>query len=103
MASGRLNMSVLRIRDLRPVFLREFSSKEDLIEAIGCSCFIPISGGLAPPLFKGTYYLDGGIADALPRVDCNTVTVAPFGECVPFSFVYPRNCYFPLTVVLLCF
>lgn len=45
LASGRLRISVTRI-DGKNEILSQFDSNDDLIQAIKCSCFIPIYSGL---------------------------------------------------------
>uniref|UniRef100_A0A3P8U928 triacylglycerol lipase n=1 Tax=Amphiprion percula TaxID=161767 RepID=A0A3P8U928_AMPPE len=83
LASGRLCVSLTRVSDGENVLVSEFSSKEELIQALICSCFIPIYCGLIPPSFRGVRYVDGGISDNLPQSELkNTITISPFsGEC----------------------
>ncbi|MED6288660.1 Patatin-like phospholipase domain-containing protein 2, partial [Characodon lateralis] len=52
LASGRLCVSLTRVSDGENVLVSEFSSKEELIQALVCSCFIPIYCGLIPPSFR---------------------------------------------------
>ncbi|XP_030576120.1 patatin-like phospholipase domain containing 3 isoform X1 [Archocentrus centrarchus] len=89
LASGRLCVSLTRVTDGENVLVSEFSSKEELIQALICSCFIPIYCGLIPPSFRGVRYVDGGISDNLPQSELkNTITVSPFsGE----SDICPRD------------
>uniref|UniRef100_A0A3Q3JW92 triacylglycerol lipase n=2 Tax=Monopterus albus TaxID=43700 RepID=A0A3Q3JW92_MONAL len=89
LASGRLCVSLTRVSDGENVLVSEFSSKEELIEALICSCFIPIYCGLIPPSFRGVRYVDGGISDNLPQSELkNTITISPFsGE----SDICPRD------------
>lgn len=89
LASGRLCVSLTRVSDGENVLVSEFSSKEELIQALICSCFIPIYCGLIPPSFRGVRYVDGGISDNLPQSELkNTITVSPFsGE----SDICPRD------------
>ncbi|MBN3312317.1 PLPL2 protein, partial [Atractosteus spatula] len=53
LASGRLCVSLTRVSDGQNVLVSDFSSKEELIQALICSCFVPIYCGLIPPLFRG--------------------------------------------------
>ncbi|XP_070710157.1 patatin-like phospholipase domain containing 3 [Pempheris klunzingeri] len=79
LASGRLCVSLTRVSDGENVLVSEFSSKEELIQALICSCFIPIYCGLIPPSFRGVRYVDGGISDNLPQSGLkNTITISPF-------------------------
>nr|ACY30627.1 adipose triglyceride lipase [Gillichthys mirabilis] len=88
-ASGRLCVSLTRVSDGQNVLVSHFSSKDELIEALVCSCFIPIYCGLIPPSFRGVRYVDGGISDNLPQSELkNTITISPFsGE----SDICPRD------------
>ncbi|XP_072309656.1 patatin-like phospholipase domain containing 3 [Eucyclogobius newberryi] len=88
-ASGRLCVSLTRVSDGQNVLVSHFSSKDELIQALVCSCFIPIYCGLIPPSFRGVRYVDGGISDNLPQSELkNTVTISPFsGE----SDICPRD------------
>uniref|UniRef100_A0A3Q3ARH2 triacylglycerol lipase n=1 Tax=Kryptolebias marmoratus TaxID=37003 RepID=A0A3Q3ARH2_KRYMA len=89
LASGRLCISLTRVSDGENVLVSEFGSKEELIQALVCSCFIPIYCGLIPPSFRGVRYVDGGISDNLPQSELkNTITISPFsGE----SDICPRD------------
>ncbi|XP_075766194.1 omega-hydroxyceramide transacylase isoform X2 [Pelodiscus sinensis] len=55
-ASGRLHISLTRVTDGQNVMVSEFSSKEDLIQALICSCFVPIYCGFIPPSFRGVIF-----------------------------------------------
>ncbi|XP_041833490.1 patatin-like phospholipase domain containing 3 [Melanotaenia boesemani] len=83
LASGKLSVSLTRVLDGENILVSEFSSKEELIQALICSSFIPIYCGLIPPSFRGVRYVDGGISDNLPQSELkNTITISPFsGEC----------------------
>ncbi|WKY01883.1 hypothetical protein Q1695_015694 [Nippostrongylus brasiliensis] len=76
--TGRLQISLTRWRDNENVVVSEFSSNEELIDAIVCSCFIPLFCGVKPPTFRGEAYIDGGFTDNQPSYDDHTVTVSPF-------------------------
>ncbi|XP_035257960.1 patatin-like phospholipase domain-containing protein 2 isoform X1 [Anguilla anguilla] len=93
-ASGRLCVSLTRVSDGQNELVTHFDSKEELIQALVCSCFIPIYCGLIPPSFRGVRYVDGGISNNLPQFEArNTITVSPFaGE----SDVCPRDGCFSL-------
>ncbi|XP_029018943.1 patatin-like phospholipase domain containing 3 [Betta splendens] len=89
LASGRLCISLTKVSNGENVLVSEFSSKEELIQALICSCFIPIYCGLMPPTFRGVRYVDGGISNNLPQSELkNTITISPFcGE----SDICPRD------------
>ncbi|CAJ0583962.1 unnamed protein product, partial [Mesorhabditis spiculigera] len=76
--SARLKISVTRWSDKKNVILDDFSSNDELVDAITCSCFIPGVCGVILPTFRGEKYLDGGFSDNLPQFDDHTVTVSPF-------------------------
>ncbi|XP_051544521.1 patatin-like phospholipase domain-containing protein 2 [Myxocyprinus asiaticus] len=79
LASGRLCVSLTRVMDGQNVLVSDFSSKDELIQALVCSCFIPVYCGLIPPAFCGVRYVDGGISDNLPQSELkNTITISPF-------------------------
>ncbi|CAI5777479.1 patatin-like phospholipase domain-containing protein 1 [Podarcis lilfordi] len=90
MATGRLYVSLTRLVDGQNVVVSEYSSKEELIQALVCSCFIPIYAGFIPPSFRGVRYVDGGFTNLQPCSDLETaITVSPFtGE----TDICPRNC-----------
>ena len=94
--NGRLHISVTRVSDNKNVILSRFDSKEDLIQAVLCSCFIPFWSGIFPPKFHGVSYIDGGLSDNLLVLDNNTVTVSPFaGE----SDICPQDPFHPAVQV----
>ncbi|NWW71008.1 PLPL1 protein, partial [Climacteris rufus] len=77
--SGKLHIVLTRLHDWRSVTVSEFTSKEDLIQAMVCSCFIPVYFGFSPPMYHGVRYLDGELAmwnaDFVSR---STITVSAF-------------------------
>nr|XP_033321051.1 patatin-like phospholipase domain-containing protein 2 isoform X1 [Megalopta genalis]XP_033321052.1 patatin-like phospholipase domain-containing protein 2 isoform X1 [Megalopta genalis] len=86
--SGKLHVSLTRVYDGKNVIVSRFSSREDLLQALMASTFIPFFSGLFPPRFHGIRYIDGGFSDNLPTLDENTITVSPFcGE----SDICPRD------------
>ncbi|XP_031840225.1 brummer isoform X2 [Nomia melanderi] len=86
--SGKLHISLTRVYDGKNVIVSQFSSREDLLQALLASAFIPFFSGLFPPRFHGIRYMDGGFSDNLPTLDENTITVSPFcGE----SDICPRD------------
>ncbi|XP_078046131.1 brummer isoform X2 [Augochlora pura] len=86
--SGKLHISLTRVYDGENVIVSRFSSREDLLQALLASTFIPVFSGLFPPRFHGIRYIDGGFSDNLPTLDENTITVSPFcGE----SDICPRD------------
>ncbi|CAD5121096.1 DgyrCDS9636 [Dimorphilus gyrociliatus] len=76
--SGKLFISLTRVKDKKNVIISKFYSKDDLIEALICSAFVPFYCGLLPPYFRGECYVDGGLTVNIPVFDENTITVSPF-------------------------
>lgn len=86
--NGRLHVSLTRSYDGKNIIVSQFNSREDLLQALLCACFIPGFSGILPPRFQGIRYMDGAFSDNLPVLDENTVTVSPFcGE----SDICPRD------------
>uniref|UniRef100_A0A665X209 triacylglycerol lipase n=1 Tax=Echeneis naucrates TaxID=173247 RepID=A0A665X209_ECHNA len=88
-ASGRLCVSLTRVSDGKNVLVSEFESREELIQVLLCSCFVPFYCGVIPPTYRGVRYVDGAISDNLPRCRLkNTITFSAYaGE----SDVCPRS------------
>ncbi|XP_045487959.1 uncharacterized protein LOC110998337 [Pieris rapae] len=86
--SGKLHISLTRVYDGKNVIVSKFATREDLLQALLASCFVPVFSGMLPPKFHGNRYMDGGFSDNLPVLDENTITVSPFcGE----SDICPRD------------
>ncbi|XP_015119114.1 1-acylglycerol-3-phosphate O-acyltransferase Pnpla3 isoform X2 [Diachasma alloeum] len=86
--SGKLHISLTRVYDGKNVIVSQFNSREDLLQALLASSFVPLFSGLLPPRFRGIRYMDGGFSDNLPTLDENTITISPFcGE----SDICPRD------------
>ncbi|CAM4682487.1 unnamed protein product [Leuciscus chuanchicus] len=79
LATGRLYVSMTRMSDGKNVLVSEFHSKDDLIKALLCSCFVPVYSGVIPPQYKGEHYMDGGFTNIQPLEDSSpTLTISPF-------------------------
>ncbi|KAM7404793.1 hypothetical protein PAMP_012106 [Pampus punctatissimus] len=81
LASGRLAVAMTRLNDGKHTVISEFHSKEDVVQALLCSCFVPGYCGMLPPSFKGVHYVDGGFSKmqpVLPPACSHTLTVSPF-------------------------
>ncbi|XP_019369280.1 PREDICTED: patatin-like phospholipase domain-containing protein 1 [Gavialis gangeticus] len=90
LASGRLHIGLTRLPDGQKVVISDFCSKEEVIQAVLCSCFIPVIWGWIPPSFRGVRYIDGGFTSLHPLSDPETtIYVSPFaGE----NDICPRDC-----------
>ncbi|XP_015740408.2 patatin-like phospholipase domain-containing protein 1, partial [Coturnix japonica] len=93
LASGKLHIILTRLRDWNCVTVSEFASKEDIIQAVLCSCFIPLCFGFIPPLYHGVRYIDGEFGMGKTNfVSQNTITVSSLaGE----YDICPRDCPVP--------
>ncbi|KAG5681879.1 hypothetical protein PVAND_011286 [Polypedilum vanderplanki] len=76
--NGKLHISLTRVYDGKSIIVSQFNSRDDLLQALLCACFIPGFSGFLPPKFHGVRYMDGAFSDNLPTLDENTVTVSPF-------------------------
>ena len=50
--SGRVHISMTRWRDKTNVIINQFNSREELIQALICSSFVPAWSGLIPPQYR---------------------------------------------------
>ncbi|XP_037016596.2 1-acylglycerol-3-phosphate O-acyltransferase PNPLA3 [Artibeus jamaicensis] len=79
LVSGRVGLSLTRVSDWENVVVSDFQSKDEVVDAVLCSCFIPIACGFIPPSFRGVRYVDGGFTNSIPFFDTKTtITVCPF-------------------------
>ncbi|NXE08857.1 PLPL1 protein, partial [Lophotis ruficrista] len=79
LVSGKLRVILTRLRDWRSVVVSEFASREDLVQAIMCSCFIPLYFGFLPPAYRGVRYVDGELSMWQANfVSPTTITVSAF-------------------------
>nr|XP_048682419.1 omega-hydroxyceramide transacylase-like [Caretta caretta] len=90
LASGKLCISLTRVSDLQNVVISEYRSKEEVVQAVICSCFLPVYCGFNPPSFQGMRYIDGGMTNMQPGSDSETmITVSPYTGEVD---ICPRDC-----------
>ncbi|UJR22863.1 hypothetical protein I4U23_025892 [Adineta vaga] len=86
--SGRLFISLTRWKDNKNVVISQFHNREELIQVLICSSFVPYWSGIIPHKFRGEYYWDGGLTNNNPIIDEGTILVSPFaGE----SDICPRD------------
>ncbi|RLV90031.1 hypothetical protein DV515_00014586, partial [Chloebia gouldiae] len=79
LVSGKLHIILTRVHDWRCVTVSEFASKEELIQAVMCSCFVPLYCGIFPPTFRGVRYVDGELAMwTADFVSRSTITISAF-------------------------
>ncbi|XP_048210128.1 1-acylglycerol-3-phosphate O-acyltransferase PNPLA3 [Perognathus longimembris pacificus] len=79
LVAGKLYISLTRVSDGENVLVSDFRSRDEVVDAVLCSCFIPFFSGLIPPSFRGVRYMDGGLSNNVPLLDArSTITVSPF-------------------------
>ncbi|XP_007974224.2 patatin-like phospholipase domain-containing protein 5 isoform X1 [Chlorocebus sabaeus] len=79
LASQRLGISLTRWPDGRNFLATDFATRDELIQALVCTLYLPFYCGLIPPEFRGERYIDGALSNNLPFADCpSTITVSPF-------------------------
>ncbi|XP_004700705.1 patatin-like phospholipase domain-containing protein 5 [Echinops telfairi] len=79
LASKQLGISLTRWSDGKNVIVTEFATREELIQAMVCTLYLPLYCGVIPPEFRGERYFDGAISNNMPLEDKkSTITVAPF-------------------------
>jgi len=76
--SGKLHVSLTKVYDGKNLLVSQFASKQEVIDVILASTFIPVFSGWLPPRYRGTRVIDGGYSDNLPVLDSQTITVSPF-------------------------
>ncbi|XP_059736446.1 omega-hydroxyceramide transacylase isoform X2 [Bos indicus] len=88
--TGKLHVALTRFTDGESVVVSEYTSKEELIEALYCSCFVPVYCGLIPPTYRGVRYIDGGFTGMQPcSFWTDSITISTFtGQ----QDICPRDC-----------
>jgi len=72
-------VSVTNLTRWRNDIFTDFQSREELIQCLICSCFIPFYDSFVFPRFRNEVCIDGGYSCMLPKFDKGrTVTVTPF-------------------------
>ncbi|XP_076060175.1 patatin-like phospholipase domain-containing protein 4 isoform X1 [Oratosquilla oratoria] len=87
-ASGKLHISLTRLPDFKNVLVSHWESREELMQTLFCSCFIPVFAGTEVPYFRGTPYIDGGYSGKLPRVGRHSLTISPYSG---ISHISPKD------------
>ncbi|XP_061525880.1 patatin-like phospholipase domain-containing protein 2 [Phycodurus eques] len=80
LVNGRLAVAVTRLDDGEYTVITEYQSKDDVIQTLLCSCFVPGYCGMLPPSLNGVHYMDGGFSKIQPVLapPSRTLTVSPF-------------------------
>lgn len=74
----RLFVSITKVSNKANLLVSQFESKEDLVDAVSASSFVPMMSGYIPPKFRGQFAIDGGYSDNIPYLGGYTITVSPF-------------------------
>ncbi|KAM9320249.1 omega-hydroxyceramide transacylase-like [Gastrophryne carolinensis] len=91
LATGRLNVALTRLVDGKNILVSDYNSKEEVIQALVCSCFFPFYCGLVPPLFRGVRYIDGALTNFHPLFPLQSIiTVSPYTGEID---ICPRDCF----------
>jgi len=75
---------------LRPLIVSDYTTKEDLVQAIATSCHIPAyNDGSFMAVFRGQYFVDGGLVRHIPAFphDVAAGRYVAGVSCVPFKFL----------------
>ncbi|XP_021115586.1 patatin-like phospholipase domain-containing protein 1 isoform X5 [Heterocephalus glaber] len=89
-ATGKLHVGLTRFEDGESVVVSDFTSKEELIEALYCSCFVPVYCGFIPPTYRGVRYIDGGFTSMQPcPFWTDSITISTFSGQ---QDICPRDC-----------
>ncbi len=102
-ASKRLFISLTEPKTMTNRLISDFSTRNELIDCIVCSCFLPAFSGYQRPQFRGQAFLDGGLSDNLPqRPDKKpTILISPFsGPAHGHAHIAPKDPFTrnPLTI-----
>ncbi|CAB4067379.1 PNPLA2 [Lepeophtheirus salmonis] len=65
--SGKLHISITDPKTMKNVIVSQFSTREELIEALICSCYMPAFSGYSLPTYCGKVYVDGGKSQIGPQ------------------------------------
>jgi len=77
-ASGRLHVGVTEVWSRDSKIVNNFATKDELIQVIEASSFVPGVSGWVPPVYNGVRVVDGCYSDNRPVLDHRTITVSPF-------------------------
>ncbi|XP_031319261.1 patatin-like phospholipase domain-containing protein 5 [Camelus dromedarius] len=79
LASQRLGISITHWPDGQNCIVTDFATRDEVIQAVICSLYVPFYCGTIPPMFRGERYIDGGFSNNLPFADSpSVITVSPF-------------------------
>lgn len=68
--SGRLSISLTHWRDKKNVLITQFRNRNELIDALICSSFVPLWSGIFPPKFRDEVCLQFRMKKAESKSQC---------------------------------
>lgn len=77
-ASGRLYLSLTRASTLTNEVVSQYETRDELLRAVLCCCFLPGVSGFSVPTFQGRKYIDGGMSNNMPLKGPFTISVNAF-------------------------
>ncbi|XP_050713001.1 patatin-like phospholipase domain-containing protein 2 isoform X2 [Eriocheir sinensis] len=77
-ASGRLYLSLTRASTLTNEVVCEYATRDELLRAVLCCCFLPGVSGFSVPTFQGHKYIDGGMSNNMPLKGPSNISVNVF-------------------------
>ncbi|KAK4321721.1 hypothetical protein Pmani_007518 [Petrolisthes manimaculis] len=77
-ASGRLFLSLTRVTSLSNEVVSEYETRDELLRAVLCCCFLPGISGFSVPNFQGRRYIDGGMSNNIPLKSPTTLSINAF-------------------------
>ncbi|XP_051030496.1 patatin-like phospholipase domain-containing protein 4, partial [Phodopus roborovskii] len=79
LVQGRLYVSLTAVNTFQNCLVTQFLTREDLIQVLLTSCFIPIYSRLKHVEFQGQAWADGALSCSLPLPPGGrTLTISPF-------------------------
>ncbi|XP_055421923.1 1-acylglycerol-3-phosphate O-acyltransferase PNPLA3 isoform X5 [Bubalus kerabau] len=80
LVSGKMVISLTRVSDGKSVLVSDFRSKEEVVDALCCSSYVPFICGWIPPSFRGVVLGElclQGYVDALRFLEKNGIREGP--------------------------
>ncbi|XP_071527198.1 uncharacterized protein [Panulirus ornatus] len=77
-ATGRLHLSLTRASTLTNEVVSEYKTRDELLRAVLCCCFLPGISGFSLPTFQGRRYIDGGMSNNMPLKSPTTLSINAF-------------------------
>ncbi|XP_042884874.1 omega-hydroxyceramide transacylase-like [Penaeus japonicus] len=77
-ASGRVFLSLTSVTTFASEVVSQYSSRDELIRAILCCCFLPYLSGFSAPSFRGRRYMDGGFSNIKPLDGPSIISINAF-------------------------